>query len=96
MLRVEQVRMAVAAPREAEALPQEALAELDDAPAIHREEVVVEEDVAHAEAIEAPADGDHPVDAVEAPFRPDVERSQNVHENGQPRDVTRLATGVAR
>jgi hypothetical protein len=30
------------------------------------------------------------------PRRPDVERSQNVHENGQPRDVTRLATGVAR
>ena len=25
-----------------------------------------------------------------------MERSQNVHENGQPRDVTRLATGVAR
>ena len=40
--------MAVAAPREAEALGEEALAQLDDPAPVHREEVVVEEDVPHA------------------------------------------------
>jgi hypothetical protein len=28
------------------------------------------------------------------PLRPDVERSQKVHEKGQPRDVISVATGV--
>ena len=59
--------MAVAAPGEAEALGEEALAELDDAPPAHREEIVVEEDVAHPEPLETPAHLHHVLDAVEAP-----------------------------
>src|SRR5207248_531466 len=67
VLGVEQVRVAVAAPGEAEALGEEALAELDDAPPAHREEIVVEEDVAHPEPLETPAHLHHVLDAVEAP-----------------------------
>src|SRR5207249_191053 len=56
---------------ETEALGEEALAELDHAPPAHGEEIVVEEDVAHAEPLEATAHLDHVVDAVEtaAPAR---------------------------
>src|SRR5204862_1198208 len=66
VLGVEQVRVAVAAPGEAEALGEEALAELDHAPPAHGEKIVVKEDVAHAEPLEAPAHLDHVVDTVEA------------------------------
>jgi len=58
--------VAVAAPREAESLGEEALAQLGDPWPIHGEQVVVEEDVAHTEVGEAPAEADDVVDAVEA------------------------------
>src|SRR5205823_6810235 len=64
--RIEQVRVAVAAPGEAEALGDEPLAELHHPAPAHREQVVVEEDVADAEGREAPAQADDVVDAVEA------------------------------
>src|SRR6185503_1757326 len=51
---VEQIRMAVAAPREAKAFGEKALAELDDARAAHREKVVVEEDVPDAHPFQSP------------------------------------------
>src|SRR6185369_16226523 len=65
---------------------EEALAELDDAPAVHREEVVVEEDVPDAEALETPADRDHAVDAVEAPAPP---RRRAVAERARERAAAR-------
>src|SRR5205823_5739230 len=64
--RVEEVRVAVAAPREAESLGEEALAQLGDPWPVHGEQVVVEEDVAHTEVGEAPAEADDVVDAMEA------------------------------
>src|SRR5262249_25059330 len=65
-LEIEQVGMAVAAPREAEVLGEEALAQLDDPRPADGEEVVVEEDVAHAERGEPAAERHDVVDAMEA------------------------------
>src|SRR5262249_35024016 len=58
-------RMAVAAPGEVELLGEEALAQLDDAAAADREEVVVEEHVADAEPRQPSAHRNDVVDAVE-------------------------------
>ena len=62
---------------------------------LHREEIVVEDDVAHAEVDELATVPQHDYSTLcMRPSLPEVERSQNEHENGQPRLVTSVATGV--
>src|SRR5262249_60206939 len=61
--RIEQIRMAIAAPGEAETVVEESLAQIHDTLLAHGEQVIDEDDMPYAEADQVTADNDSVVDA---------------------------------